>query len=258
MKITYTHLVRIGIILTHLTFFIGLYFAFKAGVDIIHYMLLGTFVGFWISILGVNVGMHRLISHRSFKTHIIIERILSILGCLNLTGSPLAWAAAHRQHHKAADKPGDVHSIHQGLRWWNVWFHVGLPVSNLSVRTTIDISSDPFQRFLHNHYVAINAIFAVFLTLLNPWYLVFIWAWHGILVFHAIGGINVIGHVEGWGRRYFDTDDYSNNSVLVQILTLGEGWHNTHHKYPGRWNTAIKWWELDPPAWIIWLIKTKD
>ena len=68
---------------------------------------------FLIIALGINFTYHRLLSHRSFKTHKIVEYAFSLLGILANTGSPLAWVMMHRQHHHYTDKGYDPHSPHE-------------------------------------------------------------------------------------------------------------------------------------------------
>jgi len=33
------------------------------------------------------------------------------------------------------------------------------------------------------------------------------------------------------GSRRFDTPDDSRNNFVLALITLGEGWHNNHHKF---------------------------
>ena len=33
--------------------------------------------------------------------------------------------------------------------------------------------------------------------------------------------------------------------MIVALLTLGEGWHNNHHRYAGSARQGFYWWELD-------------
>ena len=47
------------------------------------------------------------------------------------------------------------------------------------------------------------------------------------------------------GKRRFDTTDDSRNSLLLALITLGEGWHNNHHRYPGSARQGFYWWEID-------------
>ena len=59
--------------------------------------------------IGMNVGYHRLLTHRSFACPKWLERTLAILGACCLEESPTIWAAWHRLHHHSADKERDPH-----------------------------------------------------------------------------------------------------------------------------------------------------
>ncbi len=64
-----------------------------------------------------------------------------------------------------------------------------------------------------------------------------------ILLFHATVTINSLAH--RFGTRRFDTADQSRNNFWLALLTLGEGWHNNHHFYPGSARQGFRWWEID-------------
>ena len=77
---------------------------------------------YWISLsLGIGMGYHRLLTHRSYKTPKWIEYFLAICGTLALEGGPMFWVATHRIHHQFSDKEGDPHTPRDG-KWWS---HIG-------------------------------------------------------------------------------------------------------------------------------------
>src|SRR2546423_1439191 len=49
--------------------------------------------------LGVTIGYHRMLTHRSFQTYKPLEYAFAVLGSLSLQGSPVDWVADHRKHH---------------------------------------------------------------------------------------------------------------------------------------------------------------
>jgi len=53
------------------------------------------------------------------------------------------------------------------------------------------------------------------------------------------------------GRRRYQTTDTSRNSLLIALLTLGEGWHNNHHHYQSTPNQGWFWWELDVSFYLL-------
>jgi stearoyl-CoA desaturase (delta-9 desaturase) len=64
-----------------------------------------------------------------------------------------------------------------------------------------------------------------------------------VWLMHATFCINSLAHKIG--RQRFRTGDTSRNSLLLALLTLGEGWHNNHHHYPGATRQGFYWWEID-------------
>ncbi|PCI31541.1 MAG: hypothetical protein COB53_13065, partial [Elusimicrobia bacterium] len=69
-----------------------------------------------------------------------------------------------------------------------------------------------------------------------------------VALFHATFSINSVAHLFG-SRPFPEVDDDSRNNPLLALLTLGEGWHNNHHKYPGREKHGLHWWQYDPTHW---------
>src|ERR671923_484250 len=64
--------------------------------------------------LGVTVGLHRHLTHRSFKTSRALRTVLAILGSAAIEGPVISWVADHRKHHTFSDEEGDPHSPHVG------------------------------------------------------------------------------------------------------------------------------------------------
>jgi stearoyl-CoA desaturase (delta-9 desaturase) len=52
----------------------------------------------------------------------------------------------------------------------------------------------------------------------------------------------------------FDNDDDSRNSLFIALITLGEGWHNNHHKYQASARQGFYWWEIDISYYLIRLM----
>src|SRR6201985_1464147 len=67
-----------------------------------------------ITAIGITVGFHRLLTHRSFQTSKGLEYTFAILGTMAVQGPVLSWVADHRKHHAHTDKEGDPHSPHVG------------------------------------------------------------------------------------------------------------------------------------------------
>jgi stearoyl-CoA desaturase (delta-9 desaturase) len=84
-----------------------------------------------------------------------------------------------------------------------------------------------------------------------------------VVLFHGTGCINSLAHVFG-SKRFKTTGDESRNSLILTLITLGEGWHNNHHRYQATTKQGFYWWEFDPTyyglkvlSWtgLIWGLK---
>ena len=73
---------------------------------------------YWMTVLGVTLGLHRLMAHRSFEAPKWLERVLVVMGTLGCQGGPVEWVGLHRHHHKFSDQPNDHHDAGRGL-WWS-------------------------------------------------------------------------------------------------------------------------------------------
>jgi stearoyl-CoA desaturase (delta-9 desaturase) len=74
-----------------------------------------------------------------------------------------------------------------------------------------------------------------------------------VLLYHGTFTINSLAHT--WGRRRFNTGDDSRNNFWLALITLGEGWHNNHHYYPGAARQGFYWWEIDMTYYLLWLLE---
>lgn len=245
--------VRLLQIITHLASIAGLIWLFFS--EEWQYLWI-TLIFYWtIGVLGINVGFHRLISHRSFKTQKWIEYFLALVGTITAVGSPLAWVALHRQHHRHAETELDPHSPYQ-IGWWRAWFGFW-KIQRINPRTIKDLRKTRFYKFTHKYYISINLIYCTSLMLIDPMLGIFAYALPAVLVLHSTSAIIVIAHMHGY-KTYDLKGDEARNSWIASLITLGEGWHNNHHARPGDWNNQHKWWELDIPALIIRLIQFED
>jgi stearoyl-CoA desaturase (delta-9 desaturase) len=224
--------------------------------------------------VGINIGFHRLLTHRGFACPRWLECALTVLGVCSRQGTPLSWVAVHRMHHQHSDEDADPHTPRASFFWSHVgWFLVYDPaVWNIGTydRYARDLLRDRFVKNLEKPRVwrrVQAAQLAVFLILgavvgavataswLGALRMALSWLVWGVLVrtvvvWHITWSINSVTHV--WGYRNYDTRDDSRNNLLVGLISNGEGWHNNHHAQPRAAAHGIRWWELDV-AWItIW------
>ena len=228
---------------------------------------------FLFGVLGINVGYHRLLTHRGFCCPRWLEHTLAVLGFCCRQGTPLTWVAIHRQHHQHADEPGDPHSPRNSFFWGHMgWFLIYDPtVFNFGLydRYARDLFLDRFYKWMERPRVGRNiewAHWAAFLVLgaLVGWLgtgslvgavrLSLSWLVWGVFVrtvvhLHATWAVNSVTH--RWGYRNFATPDDSRNHWLVAVVSNGEGWHNNHHAEPRCAAHGRRWFELDVSYLII-------
>jgi stearoyl-CoA desaturase (delta-9 desaturase) len=218
---------------------------------------------FGLRMLAITAFYHRYFSHRAFRTSRAVQLAFAILGASAAQRGPLWWAAHHRHHHAQADRPEDPHSPRMhGFLWSHVgWF---LARENFATRHALvqDLARFPELRWLDRFDAAVPAMLAVLLYVLGAileraapglgtdgWQLV-VWGFciSTVVLWHATFTINSLAHRFGT-RRYATRDDSRNNGWLA-FLTLGEGWHNNHHRYPAAARQGFYWWEIDV-AWYV-------
>ncbi len=209
--------------------------------------------------LGICVGYHRLLTHRSFKCPRAVEYTLALLGSLCLEGKPTYWVAQHRQHHQYPDQPGDPHDARQGFWWshmlWLLWIPSPESMEKINSRYAPDLLRVPFYRFLSRLYVWPSLLLAILLYVLGGWPFV-VWGMFVRLVlsYHCTWLVNSAGHA--FGYKNFPLNDLSTNCWWVALLAYGEGWHNNHHAFPTSARHGLKAWELDPAYGFIRLLKS--
>ncbi|VEP14445.1 Acyl-lipid desaturase delta 9 [Hyella patelloides LEGE 07179] len=195
--------------------------------------------------LGITLGYHRLLSHRSFKTPKWVEYILTTLGTLTIQGSPIDWVGFHRLHHKYSDTAQDPHNNEKGFWWSHIsWILHQSPSEEKIRKLTGDLNGDPYYEFLHRFFPLFQLASIVFFYLVAGWGGV-VWGVFVrlVLTYHSTWLVNSATHK--FGYRNFDCQDSSVNCWWVAVLTYGEGWHNNHHAHPHSARHGLKWWELD-------------
>ena len=206
--------------------------------------------------LGVCLGYHRLLTHRSFATSRPMRYFFSWLGGLAGEGSCLTWVANHRKHHAHSDHVGDPHSPHNGS-WWShmFWCMADLPTEEKETflaRWVPDMKDDRVLRFLDATFIPWHIVTGLVIAGIGyqiggshmAWSLM---TW-GIFfrltaVLHSTWLVNSASHI--WGYRNYETSDDSRNNWIVAVVTYGEGWHNNHHAYPRMARHGHRWWEID-------------
>jgi len=225
-----------------------------------YYLFLIAFV-FWLIIGPISsvITLHRLLTHRSFKTYLWLENLLSYISVISTVGPTISWVALHRQHHATSDRAGDPHSPYVEGRFnlkqaIKVWIGYDWKIPNIPVAYVKDLMRSRTHRFIFNHYFKIIFAFSFILILIDPVLWLFVYVVPASMTVHLIGIVNVLGHTHGY--RTYDTKDKSTNSWIANIISMGDGWHNNHHARANNWYSGETWWEWDLMGLIIKYIRT--
>lgn len=208
-------------------------------------LLIGLFT---VSGLGISVGYHRLLAHRSFEATPALRYALLAMGATAGQGPPGYWALLHRAHHRCSDKNGDPHSPFSGFSGRPLrgfahahigWIHeVGMPKGGEESK---DLYSDQSVKWIGRVYIPIVSASVLTPAGLGFWmdgsYYGAVTAalWGGavrlFLVHHIVWSINSICHQ--FGKQPYKTGDQSRNVWWLSLVSFGEAWHNNHHAAAG-------------------------
>jgi stearoyl-CoA desaturase (Delta-9 desaturase) len=220
--------------------------------------------------LGVTVGFHRLLTHRSFSTTRGVRAVLAVLGSAAIEGPVTAWVADHRKHHAFSDEEGDPHSPHvghggglrgtlRGLLHAHVgWLFIHTHRGNKR-RYAPDLLADPVVRFVDRTFL-VWATGGLLFAFALGWLLGGTLAagltgllWGGLVrmfvVHHVTYSINSLCHV--FGKRPFETRDESRNLAWLALPTFGEAWHNNHHAFPTSAEHGLSRRQIDLAGLVI-------
>jgi stearoyl-CoA desaturase (delta-9 desaturase) len=213
----------------------------------------------WYLLCGLSVtgGYHRLFSHATYKAHPALRAFYLIFGAASFQNSVLAWCADHRAHHADTDGAADPYSVTDGF-WWA---HVGwvLHEGNTKMDRVRDLGADPLVRLQHRFCLPLGVV----VGFLVPGALGFLWGdpLGAILVagflrltlqWHATFTVNSVAHI--FGRQTYSLKESARDNAATALVTLGEGYHNFHHKFQGDYRCGFRWYQIDPTKWFIWTL----
>lgn len=237
-------------------------FALSVGVSP---LAIGVAVGaYLVRMFAITGFYHRYFSHRTFKTSRFWQFVFAFIGACSVQRGPIWWAAHHRFHHRHSDTAKDPHSPHMFSFFWShtAWF---MSHRHFSTRSGLvkDWTEYPELRILDRFDILAPTLYALALFGIGEWLAAYhpswgtdgwqllIWGFciSTVVLYHATFSINSLAH--RWGTRRFDTKDHSRNNGFLALITLGEGWHNNHHRYPGSVDQGFYWWEVDITSMIL-------
>ncbi|MCR9244583.1 MAG: acyl-CoA desaturase [bacterium] len=219
---------------------------------------------YFVRMFAITAFYHRYFSHRTFNLSRPVQFLAGVLGASAAQRGPLWWAAHHRGHHRSSDETGDPHSPHvHGI----FWSHMGWFTTKSAWVTDLDRVRD-FAKFpelvwldKHDRIVPLLLVIALAITgyvlqvvapgLGTDALQMVVWGFciSTTVLFHFTACVNSAGHL--FGRRVWPTKDRSRNSMLLALVTLGEGWHNNHHWCPGTVRQGFRWWQIDVTFYVL-------
>jgi stearoyl-CoA desaturase (delta-9 desaturase) len=210
--------------------------------------------------VGITVGYHRLMAHRSFDCPNWVKTGLLIMGAWALENSAFKWAAAHIRHHAHTDHEQDPYNAQRGF-WYSHCGWLFFSDAHADEKYASRLRQDPVVMWQHRYYVPIvlSGLGLTFVVgfLYNGWMGglgCFLLAGVGrtFAVLNSTFCINSICHL--WGSQPYGQADSSRDSWVVSLLTFGEGYHNYHHTYQSDYRNGPRWYNFDPSKWIIFLL----
>ncbi|MHC4824878.1 MAG: acyl-CoA desaturase [Planctomycetota bacterium] len=218
---------------------------------------LGVFYAF-ICTLSISAGYHRLFSHPTYRAHGVLKAMYLFFGAASIQNSALKWSSDHRIHHSQVDRKDDPYNIRKGF-WWA---HIGWVLHSApepSYDNVPDLKKDRMVMFQDKHYLA----FAIVSSGILPLCLGFLWGdpigalliagfLRIVVDWHSTFSINSIAHMIG--RRPYSLANSARDSFLTALVTMGEGYHNFHHRFANDYRNGVRWFHYDPTKWWVWTL----
>ena len=232
------------------------------------YLVLTVFVIHWyLSLFSQTFFLHRYSAHKMFTMNKFWERFFYLTTYISQGSSylsPRAYAILHRMHHAYSDTEHDPHSPHHTKNVFTMmWKTKDIYNAILFGRKKVDAQFDKNYPYWGTIEVMGDSWISrlgwgtayVLLYLGAFIWLDMHWAFFFMLPVHFLMGpihgaiVNWSGHM--YGYQNYDNHDKSRNSLFLDFLMMGEGYHNNHHKHGSRANFGVRWHEVDPTYVIM-------
>ncbi|MCU0372737.1 MAG: acyl-CoA desaturase [Ignavibacteria bacterium] len=217
------------------------------------------FTAHWyISLFSQSFLQHRYASHRAFTMNRFWERFFYIFAYITQGSSYLsarAYGIMHRMHHAYTDTEKDPHSPKYFSNVFSLMWHTKtvyadimddrMEVEERFTRNLPDWASlDKWGQSLTNRLIFASMYTGFYVIYADYWWM------YALIPVHILMG-PVHGSIINWfahkyGSVNFKLNNTSRNFIPLDVLMLGENYHNNHHKYPSSANFGVKWYEIDP------------
>ncbi len=222
-----------------------------------HLWMLLLMVGMYLAVgFSICAGYHRFFSHKTYEASPIVQVFFAIFGALAAQNSILWWSASHRVHHKYVDHDWDPYNIKRGFWWAHIlWVFYKNPAA-ANFDNSPDLLKNPIVMWQHKWHKVILIVFGFGLPTLigaafgDP---IAGLLWGGFLrivvIHHTTFFVNSLAHA--LGEPLYNAEVSARDNWMVALLTLGEGYHSFHHRFPSDFRNGIRWYQWDPSKWLI-------
>ena len=210
--------------------------------------------------ISICAGYHRFFSHKSYEASAPVQLFFAIFGAMAAQNSILWWSSSHRIHHKHVDQDWDPYNIQRGFWWAHIlWVFYRHPAPD-AASNAVDLLKNPIVVWQDRWYkhilifggfglpLAVGALFGDPIAGL---------LWGGFLrlavIHHTTFFVNSLAHYVG--KPTFNAAVSARDNWAVALLTLGEGYHSFHHRFPADFRNGIQWYHWDPAKWFIGALK---
>jgi stearoyl-CoA desaturase (Delta-9 desaturase) len=204
--------------------------------------------------LSICAGYHRYFSHKTYECAPAVQAFYAVFGAMAAQSTILDWCSGHRRHHRHVDEDWDPYNIKRGF-WWShiLWIFEKYDPSHDNVP---DLLRNPVVRWQYRwtNWLMIGGGFGI--PTFIGWLCGDAWAgllWGGfarvVVCHHTTFFVNSAAH--HFGSQSFDHEVSARDNWIVALLTLGEGYHSFHHRFPGDYRNGIRWYQWDPAKWFI-------
>jgi stearoyl-CoA desaturase (delta-9 desaturase) len=206
--------------------------------------------------LSICAGYHRFFSHKSYQASPAVQIFYAVFGAMAAQNSILWWSSSHRSHHQYVDRDWDPYSIKRGFWWAHILWIFYRHDAPDAASNAADLLENPIVQWQHRWYRAILVVGGFGLpTLVGAMFgdpLAGL-LWGGFLRLAVIHQttffVNSLAHYVG--KPTYNAEVSARDNWAVALLTLGEGYHSFHHRFPADFRNGVRWFHWDPAKWFI-------
>ena len=209
--------------------------------------------------MSITAGYHRLFSHSAYKAAWPVRLFYLAFGASGFQNSAIKWAIDHRRHHAKVDTDKDPYNIKRGFWWAHIGWVFFMDPKGTDINEAKDLMADRWVMLQHNYYFRLGGLVGIFV----PLGLGFLWGdpigamilcgfVRLVLQYHFTFAINSYTHK--FGRQPYSLDNTARDSVMAALITMGEGYHNFHHRFQTDYRNGIRWYHYDPTKWFVWTL----